>query len=103
VTGSFNLAMLVSSELYPTNLRSQAVGFCSTISRLFGLCCPFVASLAVYWKPLPMVTIGLPIMLASILVLFGLPDSSGELPQSFHAAMENLERQKREENIDVES
>ena len=45
-------------ELYPTNLRSQAVGFCSMIARIFGLVVPFVANLALIWKPLPMVVLG---------------------------------------------
>ena len=51
---SFALVWLITIELYPTNLRTQAIGTCSSIARVFGLGCPFVANLAVYWKPLPM-------------------------------------------------
>ena len=56
---SFLVVWLVTAELYPTNLRNQAVGSCSTVSRVFGLLAPFVARLAVYWKPLPMVLLGM--------------------------------------------
>jgi hypothetical protein len=36
------------------------------ISRAFTLCVPFVGSLAAYWKPLPMVALGIPTVLVSI-------------------------------------
>ncbi len=34
VGASFLLVWLITSEIYPTNLRSQALGTCSTIGRL---------------------------------------------------------------------
>ena len=54
----FSLVYLMTSELYPTNLRSQAVGFASTISRVFCLCAPFLGHIAKIWEPAPMVLIG---------------------------------------------
>ena len=54
----FSLVYLMTSELYPTNLRSQAVGFASTISRVFCLCAPFLGHFAKIWEPAPMVLIG---------------------------------------------
>ena len=69
-------------ELYPTNLRSQAVGFCSMSARIFGLVVPFVANLAMFWKPLPMLVLGLPSLVAGASAYF-LPETKGkELPQN---------------------
>lgn len=69
-------------ELYPTNLRSQAVGFCSMCARIFGLVVPFVANLAMFWKPLPMLVLGLPSLVAGASAYF-LPETKGkELPQN---------------------
>ena len=79
---AFTLVWVVTAELYPTNLRSQAVGLSSTVARIFSLLCPFVATLAAYWKPLPMLILGAPTMIAGILT-FWLPEMKGvELPQN---------------------
>ena len=73
---------LITSELYPTNLRSQAVGTASTISRVFCICAPFLGPLAKTWPPFPMVVIGVPILISSLLVLY-LPETSNRiLPQT---------------------
>ena len=78
----FLLVWLVTAELYPTNLRGQAVGVCSMVSRIFGMVTPFVAKLSVFWKPLPMVLIGSLSLICAILVYF-LPDTKNEsLPQT---------------------
>ena len=79
---AFTLVWVVTAELYPTNLRSQAVGFSSTVARIFSLLCPFVATLASYWKPLPMLLLGVPGLIAGVLAYF-LPEMKGvELPQT---------------------
>ena len=48
----------------------QALGVCSTVSRVIGLGCPFVANLAVYWKPLPMVLLGTPTLLVAGIMIW---------------------------------
>ena len=76
-------------ELYPTNLRSQAVGFCSMSARIFGLVVPFVANLAMFWKPLPMLVLGLPSLVAGASAYF-LPETKGkELPQNMKDTLNN--------------
>ena len=86
---------LITAELYPTNLRSQAVGTCSTVARLFGLVAPFVAQLAVYWKPLPMLILGVPSIFAAFLAYF-IPETKNiELPTMMKDADE-LEKNKME-------
>jgi len=83
---SFSLVYLMTSELYPTNLRSQAVGFASTISRVFCLCAPFLGHIAKIWEPAPMVLIGVPILISGLCVL-KLPETfNQELPQTLRAA-----------------
>eukprot|EP00096_Caligus_rogercresseyi_P007289 TRINITY_DN25112_c0_g1_i1.p1 TRINITY_DN25112_c0_g1~~TRINITY_DN25112_c0_g1_i1.p1 ORF type:complete len:424 (+),score=71.20 TRINITY_DN25112_c0_g1_i1:132-1274(+) len=79
---AFEIAWLLPMELYPTNLRSQAVGTCSTISRLFGMTTSFIGALAFYWQPLPLIVIGVPALIAGLLA-FCLPETKGKgLPQS---------------------
>merc|ERR1712241_406954 len=95
---SFLVVWLVTAELYPTNLRNQAVGTCSTVSRVFGLVAPFVARLAVYWSPLPMLILGVPSLFSACLVYF-LPETKYiELPATMKDA-DKLERNTRAVNV----
>jgi len=83
---SFLIVWLVTAEMYPTNLRNQAVGACSTVSRVFGLLAPFVATLATYWKPLPMLILGVPSLISACFVYF-LPETKhSELPSTMKDA-----------------
>ena len=92
---AFLLVWLITAELYPTNLRSQAVGTCSTVARAFGLVAPFVAQLAFVWKPLPMLVLGFPCILAAFLAYF-IPETKHiELPTTMKDAS-NLENNKLE-------
>ena len=78
----FVLVYLFTSELYPTNLRSQAVGSASTISRVFSLIVPYMGPLAKIWSPFPMVIIGIPILISALLVM-KLPETcKNNLPQT---------------------
>ena len=61
----------------------QAIGLCSASARIFGLGCPFVSNLAVYWKPLPMVLLGAPTLVVALLMT-RLPETAKkDLPQDF--------------------
>ena len=92
---AFLLVWLITAELYPTNLRSQAVGTCSTVARLFGLVAPFVAQLSQIWKPLPMLILGVPSIFAAFLAYF-IPETKHiELPATMKDADE-LENNKLE-------
>ena len=82
----FQMVWLYTSELYPTNLRTQAIGTCSMIARVFGLAAPFIGSLAKIWQPLPLFALGVPICIAGILAGF-LPETKGTtLPQTLTQA-----------------
>ena len=89
------MVWLITAELYPTNLRSQAVGTCSTVARVFGLVAPFVARLAIYWKPLPMLILGVPSIFAAILSFFVPETEHIELPATMRDA-DDLEKNKLE-------
>ena len=61
----------------------QAIGVCSATARLFGLGCPFVGNLSVYWKPLPMLLLGAPTLVVALLMT-RLPETAKkDLPQDF--------------------
>jgi hypothetical protein len=80
------MVWLYTNELYPTNLRTQAIGTCSMIARLFGLSAPFIGVLAKVWQPLPLLALGIPVCLAGILASF-LPETKGRtLPQTLTQA-----------------
>ena len=77
------------------------MGLCSTTARIFGLVCPFVATLAIYWKPLPMLVLGLPSLIAGSMVYF-LPETKGkELPQNMTDAVNLQEIDKIPEDIEL--
>ena len=90
----FSMVYLITTELYPTNLRVQAVGLSSAITRIFCACAPFLGPLAKFWQPLPMLIIGAPIILSGILVT-KLPETYNEdLPQTIKGAIELEEKQQ---------
>ena len=88
---SFNLVYLMTCELYPTNLRSQAVGSASTISRVFCAVAPYLGLLAKICescRPLPMLVIGVLILISGALSYF-LPETyCKKLPQTMENARE---------------
>ena len=86
------LAWVITAELYPTNLRSQACGVCSTIAKTISLLCPYVGKLNIYWAPLPMLILSLPSMVAGFLAFIYLPETRNkQLPQSMK---ENIEMEE---------
>ena len=83
----------ITSELYPTNMRTQAMGTCSTVARIAAFGSYFIPKFAELWVPLPMLVLGIPNIIASALVLF-LPETTNvDLPQNFSEGLE-LGKQK---------
>ena len=83
------LAWVMTAELYPTNLRSQACGVCSTIAKTISLLCPYVGKLNVFWAPLPMLLLSVPSVIAGFCAYTFLPETKNkQLPQSIK---ENVE------------
>eukprot|EP00096_Caligus_rogercresseyi_P016187 TRINITY_DN8755_c0_g1_i1.p1 TRINITY_DN8755_c0_g1~~TRINITY_DN8755_c0_g1_i1.p1 ORF type:complete len:552 (+),score=61.03 TRINITY_DN8755_c0_g1_i1:48-1658(+) len=78
----FLMVWILPVELYPTNLRAQALGTLSTVARVFGMSASFVPTLAKIWKPLPLLIIGVPSLIAGILALLLPETAQKELPQT---------------------
>ena len=79
---AISLLFVYTSEIYPTNLRSQAIGLFSTCIRFFGFGIGFLTKLARFWQPLPMLVIGIPALFVGLLIL-KLPETKGKpLPQT---------------------
>jgi OCT family organic cation transporter-like MFS transporter 4/5 len=90
----FSMVYLVTAEVYPTNLRAQAVGTCSMVARTFGLCAGFVGRLATVWTPLPMLVLGVPSLVAAALALTLTETSGVDLPQNM-AQAEKMDKSGR--------
>ena len=95
------MVYLITNELYPTNLRAQAIGLSSAVSRIFCACAPFLSPLAKHWQPLPMLIVGVPIVISGTLAV-KLPETFNEdLPQTMKGAIELEEKQQQQQqNID---
>ena len=66
--------------------------------RLFGLSSAFVASLATIWKPLPLIVLGSPSVVAGILANL-LPETRGtSLPETVEEAVALGEKPERHQN-----
>ena len=78
----FVLAYTITSELYPTILRSQATSVLATIARIFTLGVLYIPTLSTIWAPLPGLVLGVPAVFASISSLT-LDETRGQdLPQN---------------------
>ena len=76
-TCAVNTIWFYTAELYPTNLRVQAVGICSLVARVFGASSPFIANLSGIWEPLPNLVLGFTALVSGALVVF-LPETKGQ-------------------------
>ncbi|XP_012946352.1 solute carrier family 22 member 8, partial [Aplysia californica] len=81
-TGSFDAVFHYTPEMFPTNIRNQALGVSSFIGRVGGMLAPFIGILADLAIWAPGVLIGSMACLVCIL-LSALPETKGrELPQT---------------------
>ncbi|XP_077448472.1 organic cation/carnitine transporter 2-like [Stigmatopora argus] len=82
VTLAFGHVYAYSAELYPTVLRTTALGACSMAARIGSILAPYVLYLRSYWVSLPYMLMGGLITTASLLSLL-LPESFGmPLPET---------------------
>ena len=83
---TFTLVYLITGEIYPTNLRSQAIGICSMAARAFAISAPFISKLASTWRPLPLLVLGIPSICIALLVYFLPETKQTHLPQTMEEA-----------------
>ncbi|XP_071950755.1 organic cation transporter protein-like [Antedon mediterranea] len=88
VTAAFGIIFFYTAELYPTNIRSVAVGICSTSGRIGAILSPYILHLSRYWAPLAMLTFSVLAISSGVLVLLlpetanrKLPDTMDEVTQ----------------------
>ncbi|KAB0802197.1 hypothetical protein PPYR_04383 [Photinus pyralis] len=83
------IVYIVTSECFPTNLRSSLLSSCSMCGRLGGMLAPQIPLLKTYWEQLPLVLFGSSAVVGSILSL-QLPETVGTtLPDTVEEA-ENI-------------
>ena len=72
------------AELFPTLIRSTAVGLGATASKVGGLAAPFIAGLATIENYIPLIVFGTSSVIGGILAVM-LPESVGApLPQNLN-------------------
>lgn len=85
---AFTIVFVYTAEMFPTEIRSTAVGSSSTCARIGGILAPQVAYLALTWKPLPLLVMGGSAFIGGIVALICLPETLGQkLPESMEDAL----------------
>ncbi|KAI8489725.1 hypothetical protein Bbelb_326310 [Branchiostoma belcheri] len=74
---SFAVIYNYTAELYPTVIRSVAVGVGSMSARIAGIIAPFAIMIGDLWSPLPLIIFGAMSLVAGALALL-LPDTTGK-------------------------
>ena len=88
IEAGFTAVSLTTRELYPTTIRNLALGFFSSISRIFAITSPFISKLSCIWKPLPMLIISLSFMVVASL--------SYQLPETKNANLTEIYKEDYE-------
>jgi len=87
-TASFAIVFVYTAEMFPTEIRSTAVGASSLCGRVGGIIAPQIAMLSTVWAPLPLLVMGAGSFLGGILVFIFLPETLGKkLPDSMQEAL----------------
>ncbi|XP_071504207.1 organic cation transporter protein-like [Diadema antillarum] len=82
ISASFTILYLYTCELYPTEIRSAALGTCSMFSRVASIVAPLILTLDKFWTPLPLVVFGSVTVIAGLLSLV-FPEARGKkLPET---------------------
>ncbi len=83
----FGMVYLYTSELFPTKLRSTAVGTCSTMARVGGVVSLLMLNLAAIWRPFPMVIMGVVATIAGLLAFLFPETVDDPLPETMEEAL----------------
>ena len=89
-SASFAICYLYMAELFPTLIRSTAVGLGSTASKIGGLAAPFIAGLATFENYIPLIVFGSSSVIGGVLGVI-LPETLGAaLPQTLEEVVIKL-------------
>ena len=87
-TCALNVVWFYTAEIYPTNMRAQAIATCSMTARVFGAFAPFIIRLNAFDERIPFLVIGLPVVAAGFAAI-SLPETKGHsLPEVISNKME---------------
>jgi len=87
-SASFAIVFVYTAELFPTEIRSTAVGASSLCGRIGGIIAPQIAMLNTVWTPLPLLVMGAGSFVGGLLVFVFLPETLGKkLPDSMQEAL----------------
>jgi len=101
ISGSFAVVINFTTELYPTSIRSIAVGTCSMSSRVAGILCPYIILLKHYASWLPNIVFATCGIMAGILSML-LPETNGhKMLDSLEEAEQFYKTGKTKKNKDV--
>lgn len=87
-TACFTIVFVYTAEMFPTEIRSTAVGSSSTCARIGGILAPQVAYLGSLWTPLPFIVMGGSAFIGGVIALINLPETLGKrLPETMAEAL----------------
>ena len=85
-TSNFNCIYFYTCELFPTSMRSTAIGICTTVGRFGAMVAMACVYLNVAWKLLPFIIMSVPAALAAV-ILVKLPETKNcVLPETIEEA-----------------
>jgi len=88
-TAGFAVVFVYTAEMFPTEIRSTAVGASSLCGRIGGILAPQIALLSSVYTPLPLIIMGSGSLLGGILVIMFLPETLGKrLPETMEEALD---------------
>ena len=94
-SASYSIVYQFTAELFPTAIRTTAVGNCSAIARFGAVFALLADAMADIWIPLPMVLMGAVAVVAGFLATF-LPETVGlPLPQNVREALDISKRRDK--------
>ena len=76
IAASFNMIFLYTTELFPTVVRSAALGFCSLVARVSGIAAPQIIALQMFEPALPFLIFG-GFAVAACVMATALPETKG--------------------------
>ncbi|XP_033124176.1 organic cation transporter protein-like [Anneissia japonica] len=86
ITSAFSIVYIYTVELFPTDIRTFGLGFCSSVSRVAGVLAPQILFLQKLWTHLPLVAFSVTSVTAGLFA-FLLPETLNvPLPQTIEEA-----------------
>ena len=84
---SYTIVYIYTAELFPTVIRNSAIGACSTVARVGGICAILIGLTKQFSVVIPMVVMGTVAVIAGILAI-RFPETVGnELPETMDDAI----------------